>query len=195
MSYYEGNEYGYEIEDYGSGGGHDDYGDEYGHDEYGSHDEYGGHDEYGYGGGEEKVELKDEFKDFERAGGGDECGGGNIEFKGSFEDMSRNINRLILDPTDRFKRHVGAIAKAMEEDGFAAISVNDRNIMCRKASSLLDAKFLNATAFILGYVITSGGEKINKSTMKGIFSSMDDIRDDSVKKPDILRYARYWLTI
>lgn len=54
-------------------------------------------------------------------------------------------------------------------------------------------QYINPTAFIFGeYVITN--KNIDKKKLNEIFIKYSDIlRDNSVEKVDIIRYARFWL--
>jgi hypothetical protein len=53
--------------------------------------------------------------------------------------------------------------------------------MCRRAGRLDKVKYLNATAYILGYVITRGGKKIDNKLMQKAFANLRYMNDDSVK--------------
>lgn len=133
------------------------------------------------------------FDQIQHSSRADDCGGLTVVVPGGkLTDLSKTINQLTTDPEERFKRHVGAIAHSMTEDDIFDISVDDRNIMCRRAGYLENVKYLNPTAYILGYVITRGGRNIDKKLMLKAFKNLRYLNDDSVKPPDVVRYARYW---
>ena len=140
-------------------------------------------------------DLQDVFADTERSSRADDCGGLPMTISGNLSELSKEINRLTQDPEESFKRYVGAISHAITEDGLYDISVDDRNKMCRMASRLDNVKYLNPTAYILGFLTTNGGREIDKKIIKHIFTILPRLNDDSVKPPDILRYARFWLNL
>ena len=139
--------------------------------------------------------LQAGFADTERSSQADDCGGAPIAITGDMSELNKQINHITQDPEERFKRHVGAISHSITEDGFYDISVDDRNKMCRIASNLDNVKYLNATAYILGFLATNGGRSIDEKTIKHIFTILPRLTDDSVKPPDVLRYARFWLNL
>lgn len=102
---------------------------------------------------------------------------------------------MVIDPVDRFKKYVGAISYKMNEDDIFVISTQDRNAMCLKANNLDKIKYLNPTAYIIGYIVTGGGKKINKKLLTESFTKLDYLTDDSVKPADVVRYAKYWVNI
>ena len=136
---------------------------------------------------EYEQDLQDGFVDIERSSRADDCGGLPMPMN--------EINKVIQDPEERFKRYVGAISHSITEDGLYDISVEDRNKMCRVASNLKTIKYLNPTAYILGFITTDGGQKINNKTIKYIFTVLHLLTDVSVKPPDVVRYARFWLNL
>jgi hypothetical protein len=144
-------------------------------------------------GGEDNMDLQAGFTDIDRVSRADDCGSFPVVKSGNLSEINKEIDQLTQDPIERFKRYVGAISHSMTEDGLYDISIDDRNKMCRMTSRLDNVKYLNATAYILGYVSTDGGKAINKKKIKEIFKAK--LNDDSVKPPDIVRYARFWLEL
>jgi hypothetical protein len=67
--------------------------------------------------------------------------------------------------------------------------------MCRKASDLPNIKYLNATAYILGFLASDGGRGITSKLVNRIFDILPELQDDSVKKADVIRYARFYMKI
>lgn len=158
----------------------------------GAEDEWGG----GFEGDDDfdnGPRMEATFDQLQHSSRADDCGGLPVAVPGGkLIDLSRTINQLTTDPEERFKRHVGAIAHILTEDDIFDISIDDRNAMCRRAGRLDKVKYLNATAYILGYVITRGGKKIDNKLMQKAFANLRYMNDDSVKPSDVVRYARYW---
>ena len=63
--------------------------------------------------------------------------------------------------------------------------------MCLLANNLENVRFLNPTAFILGYYITNGGVQINKPLLKRVCRILKRLQDESVTPTDVIRYARF----
>ena len=139
--------------------------------------------------------LEDGYADTERTSKADECGGLPIIISGNLSDLNKNINILTQDPLERFKRLVGAISHSIDGDGIHNIGIDDRNRMCSVASNLENVKYLNPTAYILGFISTNGGKSIDKKIINKVFNNLDKLKDESVKKPDVIRYARFWIGI
>ena len=135
-----------------------DYGDDYG---YGSDD---GRDDYGYGRDDydDAPNMEATFDQQMHSSIADECGGLPVDMGNNMSELTRNINQLVTEPVDRFKSYVGAISHRMNEDDIFNISIKDRNSMCLKANNLDKIKYLNPTAYIIGYIVTNGGKKIDK---------------------------------
>lgn len=172
-----------------------DYGD--GDDDYGDGDDDYGDDDYSRNEGDdgddgEFPNMEASFDQQMHSSVADECGGLPINMGNNMSELTKNINQLVTDPLDRFKSYLGAISHRMTEDDIFNISVKDRNDMCLKANNLDKIKYLNPTAYIIGYVVTNGGKKIDKKLLKNSFTKLDLLTDDSVKPADVVRYARYW---
>jgi hypothetical protein len=163
-------------------------------------DERGGNDDEDFGVRDEDFEdtqkYQSTFSDMERVSVADECGGDPISVpNGNLQDLYKEINKIAVTPEDRFKRQVGAISHWLTEGGFFDVNIEMRNKMCVIASSLSNIKYLNPTAYILGFVATNGGADIDKSIVDEIFGMLNQLQDDSVKEADVIRYARYAVSL
>lgn len=144
---------------------------------------------------EEEQVFEDSFLDIERSSRADDCGGLPLPITGNLSELNKRINKLTQDPEDRFKRYVGAISHSITEKGLYNINIDDRNTMCRVASGLNNIKYLNATAYILGFLSTDGGKAIDDNKIKKIFKILNRLSDESVKPADVIRYARFWINL
>jgi hypothetical protein len=151
---------------------------------------------------DDENQLQAGFSDVGRTSIADDCGGTSVIISGKISDLNKDINKLTHDPLERFKIYIGAISYSMTENNIYDISVDDRNYMCRVASSLNNSKYLNPTAYILGFIATNGGRpsvnkkrEINKKKITQIFNFLNLLNDDSVKPADVIRYSRFWLTL
>ena len=173
-----------------------DYGDDYG---YGRDDRDDDRDDYGDDYGDDYVDgpgMQATFDQQMHSSIADECGGLPVDMGNNMTELTRNINQLVTDPVDRFKSYVGAISHKMTEDTIFDVSIKDRNAMCLKANNLDKIKYLNPTAYIVGYIVTNGSKEIDKKLLKKLlkksFTKLNLLTDDSVKPADVVRYARYW---
>lgn len=151
--------------------------------------------EWEYDGIEEPV-MEASFEQLQHSSIADECGGFPIILsENKMSDLNKAIKKLSSDPEERFKRHISAIAYSMSESGILNLTVDERNRICRCAGYLDNVKYLNPTAFILGFFVTSGGTQIDKNKILKVFSYLPKLNDDSVKPPDVVRYSRHWMKI
>ena len=129
-------------------------------------------------------------------------------------------------PLERFKLDVDYVSRLLTESGNGELmlSVKDRDTMCERADNTesvgIDPKYLNALAYILGYITyrkdgiikKDDSDKIKKkkvgkmSKIIGIpgdnFSELKLINDEAAKArsgnsfavfpPDVIRYAQMW---
>jgi len=164
-------EYGGDYEDNEDNEGNYDYG---GDDEQDGKDILDSQDDY-Y---EEKYEDQMEAKAFERVGG--RVG---IDSRSTKE----------LPPEDRFAKYVDAITRKFISNG-GNLSEQDLTVMLDSVIFISKIKFLNPTAYILGYLASNRGEKLKKEVVKNvILKDLPRIADSSVTAPDVVRYARYWV--
>lgn len=174
----------------------EEYGNQFDDDEdYGNQSDYNEENEWRGEIRSDEQELQPGFSDLERTSRADDCGGVPMVISGSLKDLDKTINILTQDPEERFKRAVGAISHVITEEKLYYISVNERNEMCQIASRLDNVKYLNPTAYILGFLTTNGGKEIDDEKMKNVFNFLDLLNDDSVKPPDVVRYSRFWLEL
>lgn len=128
-------------------------------------------------------ELKAERDVRERAGGGF-----NLISSKELKDAT---------PEERFNVYVEAISRSLNSDGIFTIEQKDINTMLERSSMIQNIKYRNPTAFILGYLASKGGVSIDKKRINNIFENMKipEITEQGITKPDVIRYARYWMNL
>lgn len=117
---------------------------------------------------------------------------------GNFEDIQKNINRLVQDPSDRFIIYIDAISRRMIDMNIINIDQNDIESILMKAKEIrLHVEHKNPTAFIFGYLASRGGtdKTLNKTHVNNVLNMLSRLRDDSVTPPDVIRYARFINTL
>ena len=194
---------------FGGHDGEDDDGRVFGYDDIDDGHVFGGHDGdeddgdrvFGYddidddSGDEWDRELKratllPSFKDRERLGGGViGCWSTGIDGK----------PLKLQTPLGRFCLRVDAIARNIGEMCTFSVPENDIQILLAKSQELPRVEYKNPTAFVLGYLATRGGTRdINKRSLAQTWNcyrkTNADKKDESIREPDIIRYARLWIT-
>jgi hypothetical protein len=97
-------------------------------------------------------------------------------------------------PEDRFLIFTNAIARKMIADKIKYIAEGDVKIMLEKTRNIIGLRFKNPTAYIMGYIASSGGKEITKKNVDYVFSNVLPIfgQEAGVTEADVIRYARFW---
>jgi hypothetical protein len=98
------------------------------------------------------------------------------------------------DPLDRFRLKVNAISYNLK-DYNVPISKNDISVMLEKAGNLDKVKYKNPSAYVLGYIASSGGRNITRDSVNKTSKYIPHLQEGSVLPPDIVRYARLWVNL
>ena len=118
-----------------------------------------------------------------------------FERTNSYVDYDKNSKKT-QDPVERLKININAISMdLMKYDN--NITYEDIEIMTYNVNKLNKPEYKNATAYVLGYLATrKNSRKLNKKIIYEVFDKcLPNIQDSSVKKPDVIRYARLWLNL
>ena len=101
----------------------------------------------------------------------------------------------IQEPLERFISITNGISRNLMGQG-KQISERDINILIKKAYKLDKVEFKNPTAYILGYIASSGGQEIKEELFRyTVIEILPVMTEGSVLPPDILRYARLWMKL
>lgn len=145
-------------------------------------------------GSEGEQQFKASVYDYERTGMGDlgaSSGDGLQRYK-----FSQN-------PVDRFKEQVGAVLSVMVQMESIKVTYEIKDDLISAIDKLhsddRDVGGKNATAFILGYIVSRRGA-IDQSLVNKIFDIIPNIHTESpiissVSNADVIRYARLWLSL
>lgn len=100
----------------------------------------------------------------------------------------------IKDPVERFAVTVDAISRHLNSSGVVSIDENDIVRMLDRVRNVPYVTKKNPSAYVLGYVASGGGRRIDSKAVERIFSkALSEVAD--VNRPDVIRYARLWLTL
>ena len=130
-------------------------------------------------------EFRDERNAFERAGIRNDI---DVEI----EDIEKK-SRTKKTPLERFVESVNAISlDLINRENI--LDENDRKYILESIKNVDKPEYKNATGYIFGYIVTNGGNQINKLKLSKLVSLIQKnlISDNSLQPPDIIRYARLW---
>jgi hypothetical protein len=167
-------------------------------------------DEFDYG---DYGDYGDEGKDGDYPESGDEWGQDLQDFQIGFKDRERlgsSITGCWVEGTDgrplktqtpegRFCLRVNAVSRNINDRcGGKLLSDDDIRFLLDKSPGVHRVQYKNSTAFVLGYLATARAtRKITKESLNRIWICYEKTsggvdRDESIKKHDIIRYARLW---
>lgn len=148
-----------------------------------------GYDQGGYDQGGYDPDMQAELKAFERAS--------------SVNPFSELITSTVLDekrkkpgsPTDKFYIKAYQTVNKINDDGVIKITQQDMRIMADKSLNVKELQYKNAVGYILGYIVSMGGQRIDKARLKKVIDEVLPVvgEDGGVEPPDVIRYARYWI--
>lgn len=89
-------------------------------------------------------------------------------------------------PLDKFISRIEAISLdlGLETD------INDLIEFTNKVPKI---EMKNTTAYVLGYIASSGGYRITENSRKRAMDLLKRVEDKSVQPVDVIRYARFWI--
>lgn len=140
------------------------------------------------------INMQATFKDLDRI---------NV---GNYKDLDIYIdaiggkqNKLFRSDIEIFVQTVYSVGKEFIDNNI--ISPIELDILLESMSKINKPQYKNATAYILGYIISNGGKDITKINAKKAFSLITPgkspylVEDKSVDCAAIIRYARLWQNI
>lgn len=147
--------------------------------------------------GEVEIEFKPSINAYERAGLPSAVAamlGTNIG--GELGELEKKINRLVQDPADRFAIYVDAISRSLINRDIVKLSQDDIESMLMPIRNIKNVEHKNPTAYILGYIASQGGRSLQHQIVEKVLKVMlPSVEDSSVKEPDVIRYARFWMIL
>ena len=108
--------------------------------------------------------------------------------------LNTERDRLISTDTDKFTSKVDAILADLTEN-YPSI-FNKENIKSKIIDSIPKLSIVerkNPTGYILGYMIVKNGKISENSYSQIVTSVLPNVKESYIRKPDLLRYGRWWL--
>ena len=122
-----------------------------------------------------------------------------VGLPGSVMVVSKPKTRLEnsqMDPLDRFRFYVDGICRSLKS---YQVSITEQDIekMLVISAELENIGYKNPTGYVLGYLVTDGGKKMNKLSFDNIIKTVlpHSEHQESVLPADIIRYSRLWMTL
>mgnify|MGYP005661585311 CR=1 FL=1 len=101
--------------------------------------------------------------------------------------------KMAMDPLERFRIAVDAISRQLDSWGEVTIHQDSITAMLEAAAALRVVEHKNPTAYILGYLATGGGKKLEQKHLTKVLTTvLPRTESGSVEPPDVIRYARLW---
>jgi hypothetical protein len=118
------------------------------------------------------------------------------QMEGKLGKIQEKLNKISLQPKERFTLQVNAIYNALTANGSISLIEGEIDIILNHIEKIPNAEYKNPTAYILGYMASvgsthSGLDKKNvKNILKNILPKIPN--DSNITEPDVIRYARLW---
>ena len=138
-------------------------------------------------------QMTAEVKAFERAGPGNVMIGARID---NLNEMAKKMRIISEDYTEQFAIYVDAISRKLNSNEEINIAEDDIAAMLRNIRKIKIVEHINPSAYILGYIASNGGKNMKISKVRWVIEVVLPKLDiGSVKPPDVIRYARFWMTL
>lgn len=115
---------------------------------------------------------------------------------GKIGDIQSKLNKISLQPQERFMLQVNAVYNSLSEKGVISLIDGQIDIILNHIENIPNAEYKNPTAYILGYIASmdSTTTKLNRKNVENVLRNILPKLDteSSITEPDILRYARLW---
>ena len=101
--------------------------------------------------------------------------------------------KIAMDPLEKFRVAVDAISRQL--NSWEGITIREDSIaaMIESAAALEAVEHKNPTAYILGFLATGGGRRIDQTELAKVLKTiLPRAESGNVQPPDVIRYARLW---
>ena len=113
----------------------------------------------------------------------------------------RNMKFKDMNSTEQLYKVVNATFMELSNMNISFIHMNDLTEILDSIYTLNNPGYKNAPAYILGYYASNAGNEVTKKSVDLVFRYLPEIANlaskypnFSIKKHDVIRYARLWLT-
>lgn len=96
-------------------------------------------------------------------------------------------------PMERFRIQVDAVYNNLKTRGLD-IGKSDLDTLIGRVHKIKNVEYKNATAYVLGFIASNRGKGIDMNKLKQTFEVIKYLPEGGVEKPDIIRYAKFWIS-
>lgn len=117
------------------------------------------------------------------------------QIEGKFGDIQRKLNKISMEPRDRFVLQVNAVYNALTTGGVISLADGEIDTILNRIKKIPHAEYKNPTAYILGYMANIGSYniKLNQKNVENVLQNvLPKLKDSDVTGSDVVRYARLW---
>lgn len=102
--------------------------------------------------------------------------------------------RSAISPEDRFLINTDAFCRRLNAENIYKLTETDINTVLEKTREVLQLKYKNFVAYVLGYIASQGGQNLKVDNVKNVITNILPKLEDQggVYPADVVRYARYW---
>jgi hypothetical protein len=133
---------------------------------------------------EEEGRFENEYNVYERVGGFAQTDLGELG--------TGNADVDLRDPVQRFTQFTKTVAQEMITQGIIALKKPDIRYIIDQIPDILNPKYKNPTAFVLGLWVTNRDGTIDKDRVKKLIPQLTSLTYP-VKDFDVIRYANMWI--
>jgi len=152
-------------------------------------------DDYEYETESKNIEMQASYKDTERVSLE------NVDLEIYIDILGGKQNKLFKSDIKKFVENVYSVTKSLMD-----INILFRDDLKEILDNMIHLKkpgYKNATAYVLGYIASNGGNKYDKDLAKTTFSLLNknknenkyDIEDKSINLISVVRYSILWLNM
>jgi hypothetical protein len=138
-------------------------------------------------------ETHAEMKAFDRTGGAVAGVMTGMAFGGVHE--LQKLSKTTADPKEKFAIYVNAISRSLDSNNNVNVKEDDIIAMIENIRRLKRVEFINPTGYIVGYLATNGGKNMDYDNIQHVIEDvLPYTQTGFLQPPDVIRYARLWMS-
>jgi hypothetical protein len=129
----------------------------------------------------DEVKFENEYNVYERVG---------VDILGELGTGNADVD--LQDPVQRFTQFTKTVALEMITQGIITLKKPDVRYIIDQIPDILNSKYKNPTAFVLGFWVTRRDGTIDKDRLSKLLPNLASLTYP-VKDYDVIRYANMWI--